>query len=78
MALLDPDAALRADDAAVATGAPKEVLGNRAVASIFAGRARTAQLALVNGAMGAVWASGDGRAWSSSSRPETARSPKST
>jgi RNA polymerase sigma factor (sigma-70 family) len=58
LALLDPDVVLRADEATVRAGAEKEVRGAAAVATTFAGRARTAQLALVNGAVGAVWAPG--------------------
>ena len=58
LALLDPDVLLRADDAAVRTGASREVCGAAAVAGTFSGRARTAQLALVNGVAGAVWAPG--------------------
>ena len=68
LAVLDPDVVLRADAAAVlasaareAAGAPKllrEVRGAAAVAEAFAGRARGAQLALVEGAVGAVWAPG--------------------
>jgi RNA polymerase sigma factor (sigma-70 family) len=68
LAVLDPDVILRADAAAVlgsaareAAGAPKlapEVRGAAAVAEAFAGRARGAQLALVDGAVGAVWAPG--------------------
>jgi RNA polymerase sigma factor (sigma-70 family) len=58
LAVLDPDVVLRADRAAVQTGASNEVRGAAAVADTFAGRARAAQLALVNGAVGAVWAPG--------------------
>jgi hypothetical protein len=58
LALLDPDVVVRADGAAVQTGAPKEVRGAPAVAGTFLGRARFAQPALVNGAAGAVWAPG--------------------
>jgi len=68
LALLDPDVVLRADPAAVAAsaarvgqGAPElapEVRGAVAVAEVFAGRARVAQPALINGAAGAVWAPG--------------------
>jgi RNA polymerase sigma-70 factor, ECF subfamily len=58
LALLDPDVVFRADHAAVATGASQEVRGAPAVAQQFAGRARVARLALVNGAVGAVWAPG--------------------
>jgi RNA polymerase sigma factor (sigma-70 family) len=56
--LLDPDVVLRADAGAVAMGAAGEVRGAAAVADTFAGRARFAQPALVDGAAGAVWAPG--------------------
>ncbi|WP_322778866.1 sigma-70 family RNA polymerase sigma factor [Frankia sp. Cas4] len=66
LALLDPDVVLRADLAAVqaaaarrAAGAPalaEEVHGAAAVVDTFSGRARAAQPALIDGAMGAVWA----------------------
>ena len=39
-------------------GAAREVRGATAVADTFSGRARVARLALVNGAVGAVWAPG--------------------
>ena len=58
LAVLDPDVVLRADRAAVAAGASREVRGAPAVADTFSGRARFAQPALVNGAVGAVWAQG--------------------
>jgi RNA polymerase sigma factor (sigma-70 family) len=58
LSLLDPDVVLRADHTAVAAGASAEVRGASAVASTFSGRARFAQPALVNGAVGAVWAPG--------------------
>jgi RNA polymerase sigma factor (sigma-70 family) len=58
LALLDPDVVLRADHATVQVGATAEVSGAQAVAQQFAGRARAAQLALINGAVGAVWAVG--------------------
>ncbi len=68
VALLAPDAVLRADPVAVASawarhahGAPPlapEVRGAEAVASVFSGRARGAAPALVEGAPGAVWAPG--------------------
>ena len=58
LALLDPDVVLRADQAAVPPGASREVRGAAAVAKTFAGRARAAQPALVNGAAGLVWAPG--------------------
>ena len=56
LAVLDPDVVLRADRAAVSAGASREVRGAPAVAKQFSGRARSAQPALVNGAVGAVWA----------------------
>jgi RNA polymerase sigma factor (sigma-70 family) len=58
LALLDPDVVLRADSAVVRMGASSEVFGAPAVATTFSGRAQAAQLALVNGAPGAVWAQG--------------------
>jgi hypothetical protein len=58
LAMLDPDVVLRADPAAVHAGASSEVRGAKAVADTFSGRARVARLALVNGAVGAVWAPG--------------------
>ena len=58
LALLDPEVVLRADAAAVLAGAQAEVRGAAAVADTFKGRARVAQLALVDGAVGAVWAPG--------------------
>ncbi|MGH2792860.1 MAG: sigma-70 family RNA polymerase sigma factor [Actinomycetota bacterium] len=58
LALLDPEVVLRADTAAVQTGAQDEVRGASAVAETFSGRARVAQPALVNGSAGAVWAVG--------------------
>jgi RNA polymerase sigma factor (sigma-70 family) len=58
LAVLDPDVVVRADRAAVHAGASAEVRGAPAVADTFSGRARFAQPALVNGAVGAVWAPG--------------------
>jgi hypothetical protein len=58
LALLDPEVVVRADGAAVAIGAVDEVRGATAVAGTFAGRARFAQPALVDGIPGAVWAPG--------------------
>jgi RNA polymerase sigma factor (sigma-70 family) len=58
VALLHPDAVLRADPAAVRVGADPEVRGAAAVAGAFSGRARTARPALVDGSPGAVWALG--------------------
>jgi RNA polymerase sigma-70 factor, ECF subfamily len=58
LAVLDPDVVARADPAAVRAGAAEEVRGAAAVAGTFAGRARAARPALVDGAAGAVWAPG--------------------
>lgn len=68
VSLLDPDAVLRADRAAVKNaaanrhrGAPllePELRGGRAVATALFGQATGAELALVDGAAGAVWAPG--------------------
>jgi len=59
LALLDPDVVLRADEAAVRTGGvAAEVRGAAAVAETFAGRARAAQPALVDGTVGLAWAPG--------------------
>ena len=58
LALLDPNVVLRADRAAVLVGATETARGAAAVAETFSGRARTAQLALVDGVAGAVWAPG--------------------
>jgi len=54
LAVLDPDVVLRADRAAVLAGASREVRGAPAVAKQFSGRAREAQAALVNAAVGVV------------------------
>jgi len=53
LVLLDPVVVLRA---AVSMGASGEVRGAEAVVKQFSERARFAQPALVNGAVGAVWA----------------------
>src|SRR5437867_2173296 len=59
LALLDPDVVLIADDATVRTGGiDKEVVGAERVAAQFAGRARAAQAALIDGGPGLVWAPG--------------------
>jgi RNA polymerase sigma factor (sigma-70 family) len=58
LALLDPDVVLRADAAAVATGAKATVRGAEAVAATFSGRARAARLALVDGVAQLVWSQG--------------------
>lgn len=56
--LLDPNVVLRADPAAVRIGAAREVRGASAVAGSFSGRAQGARQAWVDGALGAVWATG--------------------
>jgi len=58
VALLHPDAVLRADAAAVRAGASEQVVGAAAVAETFSGRAKVARTALVDGAAGAVWTVG--------------------
>ena len=58
LALLAPDVVLRADAATASAGAEPEVRGADAVARTFAGRARAARLALVDGAVGLVWSQG--------------------
>ncbi len=58
IALLDPDVVMRSDAAAVEMGAQAEVRGAAAVAETFAGRAKVARPALVDGAVGLVWAPG--------------------
>ncbi len=63
LAVLDPYVVLRADEAAQSMGArtgwlTAELRGAQAVAEQFAGRAQAAELALVDGAPGAVWAPG--------------------
>ncbi|MBF6590001.1 MAG: sigma-70 family RNA polymerase sigma factor [Ktedonobacterales bacterium] len=57
LAILDPEVVLRADDAGVALGAWSGVRGARDLARRFAG-VRGARPALMNGAVGAVWAPG--------------------
>ena len=56
LTLLDPDVVLSADADAVRMGASEQVRGAPAVAETFSGRARAAQLALINGEPGLVWA----------------------
>jgi RNA polymerase sigma factor (sigma-70 family) len=64
LAVLDPDVVQRADAAAVRMaarkGVPEEVRGARRVAEIFSGGAQVAKPALIDGAVGLVWAV-DGR-----------------
>src|SRR6478672_11018219 len=47
--LLDPDAVARSDDATVQSGSPAQVRGADSVAAMFAGRARAARPALIDG-----------------------------
>jgi RNA polymerase sigma factor (sigma-70 family) len=58
VALLDPDVALRTDPEGVRLGAPPEILGAEAVASVFAEYGGGARSAVVGGLAGAVWAPG--------------------
>jgi len=58
VAVLDPDVALRADQAAVQLGAPAETVGVQAIARLFSRYAGGARLALIDGLAGAVWAPG--------------------
>jgi RNA polymerase sigma-70 factor (ECF subfamily) len=57
LTLLDPDVVLRTDPAAAQSGAA-EARGAEAVSRTFAGRARAARPALIDGAAGLVWAPG--------------------
>jgi RNA polymerase sigma-70 factor (ECF subfamily) len=57
LTLLDPEVTLRADGAAARSGVA-EARGAAAVAGSFAGRAKAARPALVDGAAGLVWAPG--------------------
>ena len=68
LSVLDPDVVLRADSAAVQMSAraqtagafrlAPEIRGAMEVADTFAGRARAAQVAFIDGAVGATWAPG--------------------
>jgi RNA polymerase sigma factor (sigma-70 family) len=55
LALLDPDAVLRADATAVRLGAPEQARGAAGVASFMHRRAGGASPAIVSGAAGAAW-----------------------
>jgi len=61
IALLTPDAVVRADQTAVRFGAEAEVRGAAAVARTFLGRAQAARHVLVDGTAGLVWQRSDGR-----------------
>ena len=56
--LLAPDATIRADSVAVALGSPPLTRGAAAVAQTFSGRAQTAEVALIDGLPGLIWAPG--------------------
>jgi RNA polymerase sigma factor (sigma-70 family) len=56
--LLAPDATISADSVAVALGSPPLTRGAAAVAQTFAGRAQTAEVALIDGLPGLIWAPG--------------------
>jgi ketosteroid isomerase-like protein len=58
LAVLDPDVVFRADPEAMRLGAASVIRGAEAVANTFSGQARAARPALINGAVGAVWAPG--------------------
>ncbi|HEX2223763.1 MAG TPA: sigma factor-like helix-turn-helix DNA-binding protein, partial [Thermoanaerobaculia bacterium] len=58
LAVLDPNVVIRADRAAAQMGAAEAVRGAAAVAETFFKRAQGARPALVNGAVGLVWAAG--------------------
>jgi RNA polymerase sigma-70 factor (ECF subfamily) len=63
LAVLDPDVALRTDEAALRMGVrsgwlTSELRGAAAVAEQFSGQAQAAQLALIDGVPGAVWVTG--------------------
>ena len=59
LALLAPDVEVHVDDAAAALGAERAIIGAHDVARTFAGRARGARLALLDGLPGAIGARGD-------------------
>jgi len=73
--LLDPDVVVRADQAAVQTGAMAEIRGAMDVAKSFSGRAKFAQIALLDGDVGAVWALVAGPVCCLASRSRVGRSP---
>ena len=58
LAMLDPDVVYRVDSVAAAMSGESEVRGAQDVAKQFAGRAKGARVALINGAVGLVWAPG--------------------
>lgn len=58
IAVLDPNAEVRPDAAAMAIGGEWEARGATAVAKAFSGNAKAARPALIDGVPGAVWAPG--------------------
>ncbi|HEX7833521.1 MAG TPA: sigma-70 family RNA polymerase sigma factor [Thermoanaerobaculia bacterium] len=58
LAVLDPDAVVLADSAAIRIGAMNNVRGAEAVAKNFSGRATGSLLAIIDGEPGLVWAPG--------------------
>jgi RNA polymerase sigma-70 factor (ECF subfamily) len=58
LSMLDPSVELNADAAGARMGAAALVRGADAVAEMFCGRAKAAELALIDGAPGAVWSAG--------------------
>ena len=58
VAVLDPNAEVRPDAAAMAMGGEWDALGATAVAKTFSGQAKAARPALIDGVPGAVWAPG--------------------
>ncbi len=58
LAVLDPNVELRAGDGTQYPHAPKAARGAQAVAQQFLGRAKGVRVALIDGAVGGVWAPG--------------------
>ncbi len=58
LSLLNPDAELVADAAAIAMGAPAKLVGPSDVAARFSGGAKAARVALLDGSAGLVWVQG--------------------
>jgi RNA polymerase sigma-70 factor (ECF subfamily) len=58
MSLLDPNAVMRADAAAIQMGGPPEFVGATAIAERVSGGARVLRMALLDGEPGAVWMTG--------------------
>jgi RNA polymerase sigma factor (sigma-70 family) len=77
VALLDPEVVMRADPNATPPGVPSEVSTATAVAHAFVGRASAAQMAVVDGSAGAVWAPRASHELSLPSRSSAGRSSRS-